>query len=359
MDFRRISILLVDHDPHTVKDLCRRLEGKGYQVDLVGDLESGLVRIASAVLDCVILDEGASNRNGFAALTQIRDLPDPPPVIYLTATDQSAVAIAALKAGAADYVVKDDKEQFIDHLDEAIRSAVMTMASRRRNAQAERDIRKARDWFEALAAERQVLMREVNHRVGNSLQLVAAFLHMQATSSTPETRVALGEANRRVLAIAQVHRRLYSSDDVQIVALHHYLRGLVDDIRQSADAEETASQLTLDADEVEFDPDRAVTIGIVGTELVINALKYAYPDGPGPIHVVLRRTNDANCRLTVTDVGVGGSGPSASPRAGIGRTIIKAMASKLAATVTYDSDQDGTRVTMVFPILDPAGTASA
>jgi two-component sensor histidine kinase len=253
--------------------------------------------------------------------------------------------------------VKDIQGEFYDLLDEALRSAIESNAVRRAKIVAEREIVEARDRFEALAAERQVLMREVNHRVGNSLQLVAAFLHMQATSSTPETRAALAEANRRVLAIAQVHRRLYSSDDVKTVALHQYLGGLVEDIRQSADAEGTAAQLVLRADEVDIDPDSAVTIGIIVTELVINAMKYAYPGGHGPIRVLLSRIDADHCVLTVEDEGVGKTEGAPRSRTGIGRSIIKAMASKLAATVDYDTEGPGTRATMAFKTSGPAGRA--
>ena len=197
-------------------------------------------------------------------------------------------------------------------------------------------------------------MREVNHRVGNSLQLVAAFLHLQANgSASPETREALNEANRRVLAIAQVHRRLYTSDDVKAVALDSYLAALIDDLGESSDAEAGSTQLSLAAVPLMIDADSAVTIGVIVTELVINALKYAYPSGSGPVRVLLETEEaDGFYRLVVEDDGVGKAeaggkrgGPASS---GIGRTIIKAMASKLNASVTYDDAETGTRAVMSF-----------
>lgn len=342
-------LLYIDDDPALVRLIQRHLERRGYAVETACSGEDGLVRVLSGAIDCVALDHYMPGQDGLATLVRIRDLPDPPPVIYVTGTNESSIAVAALKAGAADYVVKDVHGDFYDLLDAAIRSAIESAALRRAKIQAEQDIKLARDRFEALAAERQVLMREVNHRVGNSLQLVAAFLHMQATSSEPATRTALAEANRRVLAIAQVHRRLYSSEDVKAVALHHYLSGLVEDIRQSADAEETAAQLSLQADEVEINPDNAVTIGIIVTELVINAMKYAYPQSHGPIRVRLQKLSDTECCLTVEDDGVGKSAMAAPPtRTGIGRTIIKAMASKLSAAVDYRTEGSGTQAVMVF-----------
>lgn len=351
----RIRLLCIDDDPALVRLVRHEMEQRGYAVDGADDGAAGLARIGEREIDAVALNHAVPDR-GLATLTRIRDLDDPPPVIAVTGSDESTLAIAALKAGAADYVVRTADGAFYDRLDAAIRSAIRTTTLRREKAVADREVKQARDRFEALAAERQVLMREVNHRVGNSLQLVAAFLHLQATSAAPETRAALSEANRRVLAIAQVHRRLYSADDVSSVALHHYLSGLVDDIRQSADAELTTSQLALRTDEVDIDPDNAVTIGIIVTELVINAMKYAYPGSSGPIRVLLDRLDDTRCRLTVEDEGVGQAATAATTGTGIGRSIVTAMASKLNTTVEYRDGGAGTQATMVFEV--PATAAA-
>lgn len=343
-----IRLLYIDDDPALVKLVTLALGRRGYAVEGCDDGARGLARIEAGAVDAVALDHYMPGQDGLATLLRIRDMVDPPPVIFVTGTDESSVAIAALKSGAVDYVVKDVNEAFFDQLDTAVRSAIELARQRRAKAATDREIRESRDRFEALAAERQVLMREVNHRVGNSLQLVAAFLHMQAAGSTAETRAALAEANRRVLAIAQIHRRLYSSDDVSVVALHQYLAGLVEDIRQSADAEGTAAQLSLAADGVDIDPDRAVTIGVIVTELVINAMKYAYPGGTGPIRVVLRSPDGSDCELIVEDEGVGKASTASAPRTGIGRSIIQAMASKLSASVVYRTDGPGTQASMAF-----------
>ena len=107
------------------------------------------------------------------------------------------------------------------------------------------------------------------------------------------------------------------------------------------------SRLTLKATTVEIDPDRAVAIGIIVNELVMNAVKYAYPDGAGPIHVVLTADGD-NLQLSITDDGVG-LNVKADPRStGMGQRIVGAMANKLEATVERDPNHTGTRITLRF-----------
>ncbi len=345
------NVLYIDDDPALGRLIQRQLSRHGHEIHLAADGAAGLRRLAAGDIETVVLDHYMPGQDGLAILEQIVALADPPPVVFLTGTSESRIAVAALKAGAADYVVKDAGGDFVDLLDVAIRSAFERARLRREKEAAEREVREARDRFEALAAERHVLMREVNHRVGNSLQLVAAVLHMQASSSSsPETRAALHDANRRVLAIAQVHRRLYASDDVKSVPLGAYLEGLIDDLRQSADGGRIGDLLSLDADPLTISADAAVTIGIIVTELVINALKYAYPGGSGPIRVTLR-AKDCPGRyvLTVEDEGVGRPG-AAVASGGLGRTIIRAMAAKLDSVLDYEDAGPGTRARLVFAL---------
>jgi two-component sensor histidine kinase len=108
------------------------------------------------------------------------------------------------------------------------------------------------------------------------------------------------------------------------------------------------SRLTLKSEPIEIDPDRAVAIGIIVNELVMNAVKYAYPDGAGPIHVDLV-ARDGDLELSIADNGVG-LNAKADPRStGMGQRIVSAMAAKLSASVERDAAHSGTRVVLRFP----------
>jgi two-component sensor histidine kinase len=351
MTDKPLRVLYVDDDPGLARLVQKGLERRGLAVEMANDGASGLRRIEEGGIDVVALDHYMPGQDGLETLARIRALPDPPPVVYVTGTQESSVAVAALKAGASDYVVKTIGEEFIPLLTAAIEQAMHAVRLRRAKEAAEAEVREARDRFEALAAERALLMREVNHRVGNSLQIIAALLHLQASASQNEdVKSALAGANRRVMAVAQVHRRLYTSNDVQSVALDQYLTALVEDLRSSAEEGE-AHRISLEADAVEVDPDRAVAVGVVVTELVLNAMKYAYPDGKGPIRVKLH--NDpatGRILLVVEDDGLGREAVPVAPRSekGLGRMIVKAMATKLEAEWGQDESHKGMRVTFGF-----------
>jgi two-component sensor histidine kinase len=152
----------------------------------------------------------------------------------------------------------------------------------------------------------------------------------------------------RVAAVAQVHRRLYTSQDLKSVLLNQYLEALLEDLRRSAEGNRM-SRLTLKADAIEIDPDRAVAIGIIVNELVMNAVKYAYPDGAGPIHVDLTERG-TELELCIADDGVGLNAKSDPRSTGMGQRIVTAMAAKLAASVERDPAHSGTRIVLRFPL---------
>jgi two-component sensor histidine kinase/CheY-like chemotaxis protein len=341
------TLLYIDDDAALARLVERGLKRQGFQVEHAHNGTDGIARIRQGGIDVVALDQYMPGLDGLETLEQIHDIPDAPPVVFVTASQDSSIAVTALKAGANDYLVKDTHGDFITLLHVAVTSALERSRIMRAQIAAEEEVRVARDRYAALAAERELLLREVNHRVGNSLQIIASLLHLQAAGSNQDdVKAALTNAMGRVAAVAQVHRRLYTSHDLKSVMLNQYLEALLEDLRRSAEGNRM-SRLTLDSEAIEVDPDRAVAIGIIVNELIMNAVKYAYPDGAGPIHVDLRGEEN-EIELTITDNGIGVQ-PTQDPRStGLGQRIVTAMASKLGASVERDPSHQGTRIILRF-----------
>lgn len=198
---------------------------------------------------------------------------------------------------------------------------------------------------EALLKQREFLLGEVNHRVQNSLALVSSFLSMQARASSDEAaRAAIEEARRRISAVSLVHRRLYGSDQVRTVDGARYVDELLDDLLASID-DAWRAQITRDLEPVLLPNDRAISMGLILTELCINANKYAYDGGPGPLLVALAEHGN-NFRLTVADQGRGRE----SVRAGFGSRMIDALVHQLGGTLEFSDNQPGTRAVLSAPI---------
>jgi two-component sensor histidine kinase len=354
------TLLYIDDDEALARLVDRGLTRLGFNVVHAASGRQGLDRLAQGGIDVVALDQYMPDLDGLETLEQIMAIPNAPPVVFVTAAQDSSIAVTALKAGAADYLVKDVHGDFIPLLQVAVESALRQARLQKARDDAEAEVHASRDRFAALAAERELLLREVNHRVGNSLQIIASLLHLQANSTAQEdVKAALTNAMGRVAAVAQVHRRLYTSHDLKSVLLNQYLDALLEDLRRSAEGNRM-SRLTLKAEPIEIDPDRAVAIGIIVNELVMNAVKYAYPDGAGPIHVNLTAEGD-DLLLSIADDGVGLNVQTDPRSTGMGQRIVTAMASKLEASVERDPAHAGTRIVLRFRRVNkpPMKAASA
>lgn len=197
--------------------------------------------------------------------------------------------------------------------------------------------------------DQEMLLREMQHRVANSLQIVASILSMKArTVQSDDARLHLLDAYGRVMSVAAVQRQLLDSRQASVIRIDNYLselsqrlaKSLTDEVRLSVVADTAA---TMESNE-------AVAIGLIVTELVINALRHAFlKDRQGTI-VVAYKTVGSGWSLSVSDDGVGLSNTATNaPRSGHGTKIIDALAQELNARVEVKSSFEGTYVSVVHP----------
>jgi two-component sensor histidine kinase len=339
------KILYIEDDPGLGQLVRRALQARGYSVELATDGPAGLARIRQGGVDLVALDHHMPGQTGLDILPLIREIPDAPPVIYVTGSEDSRVAVAALKAGAVDYVWKDVQGHFRELLAEAAATALQQERMRRESIAAELAVREARDRAE-------LLLVEVNHRVANSLAIVAAMARLQTSAvRDPAAREALQEMQARIAAIAGIHRSLYTSDDVTRVNMRAYLGKLVEELAEAMKEAGREHRIVLDAQTIEVPTDKAVSVGVIVTELVTNAHKYAYPDeSAGEIRVSFAADGEGTTRLTVEDDGIGWSEGDAPKGTGLGTRIIRSMAANLRSSVDFERGAPGTRATLVFQL---------
>jgi chemotaxis family two-component system sensor kinase Cph1 len=232
-----------------------------------------------------------------------------------------------------------------------LRTQLLELRQSRRLRELNRELTATVVEKDALLQQKDHLLREVNHRVQNSLQLVQSFLALQARggeeASLAET---LGEAQRRISAVALVHRRLYQADQLEYVDLSRYLEELLSEMR-GAMGEAWADRLTLKLLPIQISADRAIHVGLILTELVINANKYAYGGGSGPLEVSLEEYRNA-FRLIVADHGQGITAAN-TRRLGFGTRMMNAMVSRLGGTIEQFDNHPGLRVVVTAPVDQP------
>jgi two-component sensor histidine kinase len=194
--------------------------------------------------------------------------------------------------------------------------------------------------------EKAVLLQELQHRVGNSLQLIASVLMQSARKvQSDELRTHLYDAHQRVMSVAALQKQLAVST-LGDVELRPYFKALCDSIGASMIRDHNQLSLDVVVDESKTGADVSVSLGLIVTELVINALKHAFPgDRRGKITVDYH-SNGPNWTLSVTDDGVGMLPDASAAKRGLGTSIIEALARQLQAVIKVEDADPGTAVSV-------------
>ncbi|TAJ34994.1 MAG: sensor histidine kinase, partial [Reyranella sp.] len=189
-------------------------------------------------------------------------------------------------------------------------------------------------------------------RVANSLTLVASLVRLQANALKDKVaKDALDETQGRILAVSLIHKRLYTSGDVRFVDLAEYVGSLLDHLETSMRAEgHGGTLLRHELQPLQVRTDSGVNLGVVVTEWVTNAFKYAYPEGQGEIRVRLARLDDGRGELTVEDDGVGRREDGPVKGTGLGTRVVRGIAGTMKGEVQYLARQPGTTARLVFPL---------
>ena len=206
-----------------------------------------------------------------------------------------------------------------------------------------------------LLREKHVLMQELQHRVANSLQIIASVLLQSARRvNSEETRSHLSDAHHRVLSVATLQKQLAATQEGK-VALRPYFTELCQSIASSMIARSDSLTITASVDDSMVDARVSVSLGLIATELVINGLKHAFPRGQldGRILVDFRSSGEA-WTLQVEDNGAGYPLDPALASPGLGTGIVEALAQQLEATVTITNAHPGTTVRIVHEPADIA-----
>jgi two-component sensor histidine kinase len=220
------------------------------------------------------------------------------------------------------------------------------------------DARLAERLKDDLLREKAILYQELQHRVANSLQIIASVL-MQSARRVPsaQTRSHLYDAHSRVMSVAALQQQLAASS-VGEVQLRAYFTDLCQSIGASMIQDQDKLRLRVEADDTVALADVSVSLGLIVTELVINALKHAFPGDRGGDIVVSYRSKAADWMLSVSDTGVGMPKGAVAAKPGLGTSIVESLAKQLHATVEMADARPGLRVSITHRAAEAGAYAS-
>jgi|GEM_PF-1569951 PAS domain S-box-containing protein len=215
----------------------------------------------------------------------------------------------------------------------------------------------ARKALETSLREKELLLREIHHRVKNNLQTVASLLSLHlGTTANPKVKEALMESRGRVQSMALIHEKIYRSRDVSAVNLGEYVADVVRSVAGAFGLPSQTVTLDIEAEPLPLDIDRAVPCGLVLNELVTNVYKHAFPQGQeGTLFVRIAADREGFAQITIADDGVGlpeGFDPRALHSLGI--TVVAALVEQIGGTLHFSSgpQEKGTTVHISFPLGD-------
>ena len=192
----------------------------------------------------------------------------------------------------------------------------------------------------------QILLKEVNHRVNNSLALVASMLHLKSATVNDDVKLHLDEASNRITAIARAHQRLYQTEKFEKIELGPYIEDICKSFSESLP--ECLLHIGIKAG-IEVPPDQAIPVALLVNELITNSAKYGYPDSKCEVWVDVVRT-DAKILVSVRDKGKGlPANFDSTSHKGLGMKLINAFAEQLAGKLEIRRHDPGVEFILTFP----------
>ncbi|MCK0133477.1 histidine kinase dimerization/phosphoacceptor domain -containing protein [Arenibacter sp. S6351L] len=200
--------------------------------------------------------------------------------------------------------------------------------------------------IEASLVEKDSLLKEIHHRVKNNLQMVSSLLSLQTKNTRSKAAIeALEEGKSRVKAMALIHQKLYQNDDLSVIEMQGYIESLINSVQSVYKKGGHNINITIDAEGVELDIDRAIPFGLILNELVSNSFKYAFPDDDenGKIYIHLRK-NGGQGYFEYTDNGVGlPEDTDDRANSSMGIRLMNRLVNQLQSTLNIDKTSEGVR----------------
>jgi len=284
--------------------------------------------------DVVLVDHSLPQFDGVTALEILKEKTPDTPLIFVSGKIGDEFAVDVLKKGAADYVFKNNLSKLVPAIERALKERSELLERRKaeeklKTAYKDMEVRiqnRTRELSqinqkllgeiaerklveEALnksIKEKDVLLKEIHHRVKNNLQIVSSLLSLQSQYVNEPGSVELfKESQSRIISMALIHEKLYQTGDLTRINLSEYANELIGDLFRSYSVNTHLMKYQIESKNILLDINTAIPCGLIINELVTNSIKHAFPDNrSGEIKIDIQ-CHDGNCILKIADNGVG------------------------------------------------------
>jgi two-component sensor histidine kinase/CheY-like chemotaxis protein len=350
-------ILVVDDEKKLCAYIKRELEMEGYKVAVAYDGPGGLQYFKNNRVDIVITDIRMPGMTGLQMLLECRKISDDFVSIIITGFDDHEKAIEALRLGVFEYLRKPlSIEEVITSIGKGIDllSLRRGLYAYRRELEIEIALKtQYAEKIEKSLKEKEVMLKEIHHRVKNNLQVISSLLSLQSRHIKDKEALELfNDSRSRIYSMSLIHERLYQSKDLARIDFAGYVRTLTRSLFRSYRVNPNDIKLNIEIKDVFLNVNAGIPCGLIINELVTNSLKHGFPDGRrGEIQIGLYERKKGEFTLNVRDNGIGlPEDLDFRNTESLGMHIVLSLVEQLEGTIELDSGE-GTSFTIGFRAL--------
>ncbi|MDZ8136902.1 MAG: histidine kinase dimerization/phosphoacceptor domain -containing protein [Nostoc sp. DedQUE04] len=336
-----LRVLLVEDSEDDALLLLRELQRGGYEVtfERIDTPTAMKAAIAEQIWDIVICDYSMPTFSAPAALKQVKESGLDLPFIIVSGTIGEDTAVAAMKAGAHDYIIKGNLARLTPAVARELREALVR-----------RERKQASEQIKASLQEKEVLLKEIHHRVKNNLQIISSLLNLQAEYLKDNQALEVfKDSQNRIESMALIHEKLYQSQDLARINFADYIQDLVTNLFYSYNVNSSDITLKMNVEEVFLAIDAAIPCGLIINELISNSLKYAFPQTEGgeiSIDFCFDKVNLYT--LGISDNGVGFAQDfDFDNTESLGLRLVKGLTHQLKGNIHFSSN-NGVKYKIIF-----------
>jgi two-component sensor histidine kinase/ActR/RegA family two-component response regulator len=299
-----ISVLFVD-DNHTIRQLYRRiLEKHVNHLYIAENGHHGLELYQKHKPDLVITDMVMPVMNGLEMVKEIKKIAPDAKFVVMSAYSEKDSFVESIHLGVDGYLMKPvEAKKLLSLIDEFAGITLMKWELERK----EKKRREAEEYLKKSLEEKDVLLREVHHRVKNNMQIISSILSMQSRNiDDPRLKEVLQESQNRIHSMALIHENLYNHKSLANIMFSSYVKSLTGNIARTYANHNANVKFDYQIDDAYLPMDIAIPCGLIINELISNSFKYAFVNQPnGIISIHFKNMNENDFVLTVSDNGVG------------------------------------------------------
>jgi two-component sensor histidine kinase len=364
-----LRVLQVEDSANDAALIEHILTKSGYAVycERVVNADQMRAALAKQPWDLIIANYRLPEFGASSALSVLQENGQDIPFIVVSGGLGQELAVELMRAGAQDYLLKDE----LARLAPAVEREIRDVRTRRGREHAEKALSASEKQLTAQTAalgrqtvllqQRETMLREIHHRVKNNMQVMSSLLSLQSrAASNPAVSRMLEENQNRIQSMALLHEILYQSEDLAMVDFSKYVRRMVEHLFRSYGVDNRQIRLRAELESVGIELDDALPCALLISEVISNSLKHGFPERrSGEVRILLRSQSETAVSLAMSDNGVGlPRGLDWTTSRSLGLRLVRALAEQLHGSLDIRS-QGGTEVQLVFHAKGKNNTAEA